>query len=99
MLLFKDEQTNEELAECERLNRLRNRRQQRNGDDGQSSSQDNNRQNSSNEEDEEYDEEEELKYGFKSVMMLIIPVSLCLFVVVATVTSVTYYAQSSGQYL
>ena len=56
-------------------------------------------QNDEEEEDSEYDEEEELKYGFKSVMMLIIPVSVCLFVVVATVVSVTYYARSSGTYL
>lgn len=55
--------------------------------------------NNENEEDSEYDEEEELKYGFKSVMMLIVPVSVCLFVVVATVVSVTYYARSSGTYL
>lgn len=56
-------------------------------------------QNNENQDDSEYDEEEELKYGFKSVMMLIIPVSVCLFVVVATVVSVTYYARSSGTYL
>ncbi|XP_028398701.1 presenilin-1-like [Dendronephthya gigantea] len=90
-----DEQTNEDI---ERLNRLRRRRQQTDNDaDGTSRS---NRQSESNSnEDEEYDEEEELKYGFKSVMMLIIPVSVCLFVVVATVVSVTYYSRSSGQYL
>lgn len=95
MFYFKDEQTNEEI---ERLNRLRRRKQERRND-GEGSSRDNNGQNSTNEDGDEYDQEEELKYGFKSVMMLIIPVSLCLFVVVATVTSVTYYSKNSGQYL
>ena len=79
---------------------MRRRRQERN-DDGEGSSPDQQENGSRNNstQDDDYDEEEELKYGFKSVMMLIIPVSLCLFVVVATVTSVTYYSQSSGQYL
>eukprot|EP00794_Sanderia_malayensis_P020087 gene20087-22057_t len=38
------------------------------------------------------DGEEELHYGAKSVLMLITPVSVCLLVVVATISSVTYYS-------
>ena len=52
-----------------------------------------------NRDEEDINAEEELKYGAKSVMMLIIPVSTCMLVVVATISSVTYFTENHGQYL
>ena len=49
--------------------------------------------------DDDSFDEFELKYGASHVIKLFVPVSLCMAMVVATMNSINFYAESGGRHL
>lgn len=48
---------------------------------------------------EEEERELELKYGAEQVLALILPVSVCMIVVIATIRSVAFFSQNDTQFV